>query len=87
MNAERRKKLAAAADKVRRLSVELSEVMQEVIDLRDDEQEYFNNMPEGLQSGERGQAAENAISELDNAIGILETDLNEAADNIDAATE
>lgn len=37
-----------------------------------EEQEYFDNMPEGFQSSERGEAAESAISELETAISSIE---------------
>lgn len=32
-----------------------------------DEREYYDNMPEGLQSGEKGMAAEEAADALDEA--------------------
>jgi hypothetical protein len=37
-----------------------------------EEREYFENMPEGLQSGEKGEAAEAAADILDEAIEELD---------------
>lgn len=45
----------------------LDDLHGEVEALRDEEQEYLDNMPEGLQQGERGEAAQEAISNLENA--------------------
>ena len=49
-----------------------------VEDLRDEEQEAFDNMPEGLQLSERGETMEEAIDNLDTAI----SDISEAMDCI-----
>ncbi len=51
--------------------------------LRDEEQEYLDNMPESLQSSEKHEAAENAVSELDTAID----DLEEAGSSVDGAAQ
>ena len=50
----------------------LEGVQNELETLRDEEQEYYDNMPESLQSGDKGNAAETAISELDDAISNVE---------------
>lgn len=39
---------------------------------RDAEQEYYDNMPESFQNGEKGDAAQSAIDALDEAIGNAE---------------
>jgi flagellar biosynthesis chaperone FliJ len=41
--------------------------------LRDEEQDYFDNKPENMQSGDKGSAAESAISEMEDAISNLES--------------
>jgi len=41
--------------------------------LKDEEQEYYDNLPENLTGGEKASVAENAISMLDDAIDSLET--------------
>lgn len=45
----------------------LQELGEEISAIRDDEQEAFDNMPEGLQSSERGERAQEAISNLESA--------------------
>ena len=78
MNKERRAKIA---DQIKRLEAlneqfsaiksEAEEIAAELEQIRDEEQEAFDNLPEGLQQGERGQACENAINEIGSAIDTL----------------
>ncbi len=49
-----------------------SSLKDDIEAIRDEEQEYRDNMPENMQSSERADAAENAIAELDNAAAALE---------------
>ena len=65
MNKQRRAQIAKIAETVSDLSSQLTE-------LRDEEQEYLDNMPGSLQGSEKAQAAENAVSNLDDAINGLE---------------
>ncbi|EAW1150021.1 hypothetical protein I9F91_001562 [Salmonella enterica] len=65
MNNERRKRLAA-------FSQQLSELKDDVQSVLDEEEEAFNNLPEGLQSGERGDGMQAAIASLDAAVCALE---------------
>jgi hypothetical protein len=51
--------------------------------IKDEEQEKFDNLSEGLQQTERGQKFEETASVLDDAFSQLE----EAIDNINTATE
>jgi hypothetical protein len=44
---------------------------------KDDEQEYYDNIPESMQSGDKGSTAESAIDSLDNAICSIEEAINE----------
>ena len=69
MNKQRREQISQAAAQIRG-AVEILNAA------KDEEQEYFDNMPESSQSGEKGSAAEEAISNLDSAIESA----NEAAD-------
>jgi uncharacterized coiled-coil DUF342 family protein len=41
-------------------------------EIRDEEQEYFDNMPESFQNGDKGDNAQSVVSELDAAIDALE---------------
>ena len=75
-------------NKIRRKS--LQEIIDQIDHLRDDldalkeeEEEYRDNMPENLQGGERYEAAENAISNMEDAV----TSLEEVISSLDAAIE
>lgn len=46
---------------------------------KDEEQDSFENLPENLQSSERGEAMEDAIGELQTAIDAI----NDAMEHID----
>jgi len=59
----------------------LLDYQNEVEALRDEEDDYYNNMPEGLQSGQRGSASEEALDYLSNAADYLE----QAHDALDSA--
>lgn len=77
MNNARRKQINDLKDR-------LQECLEDLEILRDEEQEYFDNMPEGLQNSERGMAAESAASNLSDACESLETIIN---DNLESAVE
>jgi hypothetical protein len=89
MNATRRKTLGQVIDQIEALKSLMEQVkadidlIKETIDTeRDDEQEAFDNLPEGLQQAERGQAMEQAVEFLDNASTTL-SDLFDAIDGVD----
>ncbi len=65
MNKQRRKWIDELIDKVSALKDEIDEVLQE-------EQDYYDNMPENLQSSERGETAEEAIYSLEEAESCLD---------------
>ena len=50
---------------------------------RDEEQCYYDNMPEPLKYGTRGETADECISNLDDAISSLEDALNSVNSSID----
>jgi len=70
-------------DKTRKLlksTIETIEILHSSISIiKDEEQEKFDNLPEGLQQSENGQKFEETISSLDDALSNLE----EAISNID----
>lgn len=63
----------ARREQINEIKVRLQNCLEELETLRDEEQEYFDNMPEGLQNSERGQAAELAAGNLAEACDNLET--------------
>ena len=71
MNAEQRKKLNEAQ--------RVLELQKGVIEgVKDENQDSFDNMPEGLQQGEKGEQFSNAIEALENCLSSLE----EAVDHL-----
>lgn len=66
MNKDRRKRLREICDILEEQQAALEEI-------RDEEQEAFDNLPEGHQSAERGQAMEEAADDLDTACCVLES--------------
>jgi len=65
MNKARRAQLANVAEEACGLSFRLEE-------LKDEEQEYFDNMPESIQGSEKGELAESAINAMQSAIDTIE---------------
>lgn len=65
MNNNRRKQIDEALAK-------LAEAREAIESARDEEQEYFDNMPESFQQGDRGQKAEEAVDLLQTACDQLE---------------
>ena len=65
MNNARRKQIADAVQRI-----EEAKTLLEIV--RDEEQDAFDNLPEGIQSSERGQKMEAAIASMDDAINDIE---------------
>lgn len=99
MNADRRKEINDAYKTLQNLKEALEAVKLQAEELvgtletiRDAEQEYFDNMPESFQQGERGQSAESAISMLEEALNEVtevqdfDPDLDSALENLDNST-
>jgi exonuclease VII small subunit len=73
-------------NKTRRKNIEeilqaLEDSMSELVTERDDEQEYFDNMPESFQGSERGEKSENAISSLTDLIDNMESGIADIREN------
>lgn len=74
MNNIRRKKLKAVIAQLEICSSALEVIARE-------EEDYFDNMPEGIQESQRGDDAEENVSDLESAIESI----NEAIDQIGSA--
>ena len=72
MNKARRKEIDSVIEA-------LEEAKEQLEVIRDDEQDYFDNMPESFQYAEKGEAAEEAISNLDYAIDQIDEVIENAA--------
>ncbi|MFH1628246.1 MAG: hypothetical protein ABIE47_05920 [Pseudomonadota bacterium] len=73
----------ARRTKIDELSVKLEDIRAEIEMLHDAEEEAFNNLPEGIQSSERGELMDSAISSLEQAHSAIE----EAMDALMVAAE
>jgi hypothetical protein len=65
MNKQRRKDLERARDL-------LGEARTIIETARDEEQDYVDNMPESMQGGEKGSAAEGNVQCLDDALDAID---------------
>lgn len=65
MNKARRKKIQELKDK-------LLDLLTEIEEIKDEEQEAFDNLPEPLQDGDKGTKMSEAIDNLDSAYSSLE---------------
>ena len=71
MNAKQRKQVEQIISK-------LSEIQTEIEGLRDEEQDKYDGMPDGLQESERGCAIQEAADQLDYAADSVQ----DAIDNL-----
>ena len=69
MNKERRKRIEKAIET-------LNEVQNELEDIKAEEEDYFDNIPENMQSGEKAEISEAAIDSLEEAISAVEEAYN-----------
>lgn len=76
MNKQRRKRITEA--------IELLEQAQQIIEeVKDEEQEAYDNLPEGLQCGERGEAMKEAVNNLEESYDSV----GDIIDTLEAAQE
>ena len=76
MNNTRRKAIQKIYDR-------LEELMQDIEALQEEEQECYDNLPESLQDGERGQAMQEAADNLEYAANSVQ----EALDYLEEAMQ
>ena len=65
MNAQGRKEIA-------KYIASLEEIKDKLDSMKDEEQDKFDNMPEGLQESERGEAMQEAIEQLETVCDNLD---------------
>ncbi|GHT57923.1 hypothetical protein FACS1894109_11090 [Spirochaetia bacterium] len=71
MNKNRRKQID-------RVITHLEDALEELESIKSDEEEYHDNMPEGLRDSDKGYAADEAISNLDSAIENVQQAIDDA---------
>lgn len=76
MNNTRRKSLRELIEKMEGLKLEIEEI-------RTEEEEYYNNMPEAFQDGDKGDRAQTVIEYLDEAM----TAAGDVIENLTSAAE
>ena len=86
MNNTRRKALSKLAEEARELAGKLADLKTALEDLKGEEEEYRDNMPENLQGSEKYEAADAAVSAMEEALDA-NPDMDEVADLIDNAAE
>jgi hypothetical protein len=72
MNKDRRKALADVAGQIEDMIANVSAIREMLEGVRDEEQEYYDNMPESLQGGEKGENSQAAIDAMENVLSELE---------------
>ncbi len=83
MNKARRKNLASLIERLEELKTELESITVDLEELKVEELEYMDNIPENMQSGERYEIAEAAFDAMENALDSLnEIDIEEVINNI-----
>lgn len=84
MNKTDRKQAAAILATLRGLKEQMEAQQSLLEDMAEAEREKFDNMSEGLQESERGQAMEEAANHLDNAASALDSgNIDEAIDALE----
>lgn len=96
MNAQRRTEIKAikldieqSLDDIRSLFSTIQDWKEKLESARDDEQEYLDAMPESLQQSPKGESAQQAIDNLEEAISKLDdfVPLEEIFDEIPVSLE
>ena len=72
MNNERRKEIAEAVALLVKAKAQYEDAAAILENCKDEEEEAFENLPEGLKGSDRGEAMEQAIEYLQNAIDELD---------------
>jgi prefoldin subunit 5 len=89
MNDTRRKAIGALAKALDELRASLEDHRDNAEAIQAEEQEYYDNMPEGLQAGDRGEKAQEASEYLQTAFDALDaacSSLDEALEALSSAT-
>lgn len=87
MNALRRKNLTAIISAIEDLRSQLDDQATDLEELKDEEVEYFENIPENLQSSEHYERAETSSSALEEAYDTLYDLVSQLEDVISSIEE
>lgn len=67
MNKQRREKIRQLKTQIDLIKIDLKKASSELSSILNEEQDTFDNMPEGLQSSYRGMCSEDAIDSMEEA--------------------
>lgn len=84
MNRDRRKKLAIALDNINNAREALKEAFDLIGTCKDEEETSFDNLPQGIQDGDRGCIMQDAIDNMTDAYDTLDDILSSMDDLMDA---
>lgn len=90
MNNKTRKQLTKLAEKIYDLANEIDHLREELLEIQEDEQEKYDNMPEQLQETDNGVRMYECIEALEEAVDRIDTSVSELYDitnDIDHITE
>ena len=88
MNKVRRKMIDKVIEEVAVLQNTLEELQQRIEEIKEEEQDYLDNIPENLQSSDHYEKAENALNALEEAIDWFDcVDADELLSALDEAKE
>ena len=88
MNNARRKQIEDVKARIAELLSLAEEIKTDVEAIRDEEQDYRDNMPESFADGEKGEKADTAIEALEQVIEDLESLIgNDFDGQLDTAAE
>ena len=86
MNALRRKQINEVIEAINALNERIDEIMCFIEEIKSEEEECFENLPESFQDGERGEAMQEAIDKLESAYSFLEDiDLDDVISDLEDA--
>lgn len=85
MNNVRRKDIKAVVERIYKMQEMLEDIKSDLECIKDEEDEYRDNIPENLQESDRYYASEEASDQLDDAISEIDSALSEIEEAIYSA--
>lgn len=85
MNNTRRNEIKKVVERIYKLQELAEEIKNDLECIKDEEEDYRDNMPENLQESDRYYASEEASENLEESIDILDTIINELTDSAESA--
>ena len=82
------KQLEEVYEKFENLKSDCEEISQAISDIRNEEEEAYDNLPEGIQESERGERMQEVIEHLESAIDEIDNvDIDDILSYLDSTTE